>query len=592
MTSLLTVLSLVICSDVPATQPSGIKWIYVLPMSHLDIGFTAPPSDVAAKMAAATEQALDEAAVNPDYVWNYEEFWQLEQWLTKKPSAERQRQLVELVRSGRFGVGATYHTPHSSLMSEWMLMKLCEPANTWARQAGLKLDWAVLNDMPGHPPDLPRVLARSGVKYLVMGINTGLSVPLDSRFCNHPFWWEAPTGERVLTWISGDAYLESFTHSGFDPGAARMFAKDKFQGDDMAIMHKGISETVARFLKTGYPHDAILRLHAFDNWGSAVSLNLPRFARQWNESGDGPRIRVATPRMFFEHILATAKEPLPVYRGGFGGEWDRIKHSVPTAVRRMRSAETILRKEQVPCDDPRMQSLLTLYEHSFPNGTGWPDLLTESQLLRHIREQNDCVAVLPGESTPWPVHGRAAPLDMRGDGALIPNGLYVANGPLFGQFVSKELKQLGPDAWNALEPRRTEDGVWQFRHRLNRDKLVNRELVVWAWPLPGGASQFRARVRTATGWMQLPEDRLDHHFDNNWFSPWATQIGDQEIEADVPLSFCIDPVRHPNWLFALCFSQSLMAEFKGGVKRTMTVAEVYPTEDPIFEFTIEVRPRR
>ena len=89
----------------PVAGAASIERIYDLPMSHLDIGFTAPPSDVAAKMVEMTDKVLDRAAKDTNYVWNFETFWQLDQWLARNPSADRRRQLVELVRSGRVGVG-------------------------------------------------------------------------------------------------------------------------------------------------------------------------------------------------------------------------------------------------------------------------------------------------------------------------------------------------------------------------------------------------------------------------------------------------------------------------------------------------------
>ncbi len=113
---------------------AAIKRIYVAPMSHLDIGFTDAPSAVASKMVAMVNEALDQADKDPEYVFNIETFWQLDQWLATKPRADRQQRLVELVQSSRFGVGAAYVTLHTSIMSDWALDRLCEPAQDWARR--------------------------------------------------------------------------------------------------------------------------------------------------------------------------------------------------------------------------------------------------------------------------------------------------------------------------------------------------------------------------------------------------------------------------------------------------------------------------
>ncbi|MFQ5804866.1 MAG: hypothetical protein ACE5I3_00285 [Phycisphaerae bacterium] len=575
-----------------ADSPS-IKRIYVAPMSHLDIGFTDAPSAVAAKMVAAVNQALDRAAEDPDYVWNIETFWQLDQWLATKPTKDRRKRLAELVRAGRFGVGAAYVTPHSSMMSDWALDRLCEPAVDWARRHGLRLEWAVLNDVPGHPPDLPRFLAPAGVKYLVLGVNQSLSPPLVQKYCNTPFWWEAPTGERVLTWISADGYTEAFTQMGFDPDTARFFAPKRFESSNaMAVMRQGISAVGSKYARRGYRHHAILVLHAFDNWGVGTLARLPRFARQWNEAGEGPKIIVATPGAFFRDLLAKGDDLLPTYRGGFGGAWERVKIAVPTSVRRMRAAETRFRERGLTATDPGVRNFLALCGHTFGLGPSWPGLLTEEQMLRHNREQAEMVRALSASGQLWPIRGTPAPLSVTNDGTLMPNGLYLADGIGIWQFVGRTLKPLASDAWTALPPRRTEDGVWQFRHRIDRRKLLDAAQVVWAWPVETPAVQLRPKVRTASGWMQIPDDLLDGRFHNGWFSAWATRLDGVEIEADIPLAFCTAPEHFPNWVFALCLKQSREAKFKGGQSRRLTFEEAYPGEEDVLELTIEVRPVR
>lgn len=583
-------LGLAVSLAAPDADAASIERIYVAPMSHLDIGFTDAPSAVAAKMVAAVNQALDQAEKDPDYVWNIETFWQLDQWLATKPSEDRQERLAELVRSGRIGVGAAYVTPHSSMMSDWALDRLCEPAVAWAQRHGLRLEWAVLNDVPGHPPDLPRFLARAGVKYLVLGVNQSLSPPLAQKYCNTPFWWEAPTGERVLTWISADGYTEAFTQMGFDPDAARLFAPQRFEGGDaMVIMRRGITDFVAKYARRGYRHDAVLALHAFDNWGLGSSAKLPSFARQWNEAGQGPEIVVTTPGAFFSHLLANGAEALPTYRGGFGGAWDRVKIAVPTSVRRMRAAERLFRDAGLTGADPGVRNYLAPCGHTFGLGPPWPGLLTQEQALQRNLDQAEMVRALPGKGQVWPIRGTPTPLSVDNDGALKPNGLYLADGIGIWQFVGRTLEPLAADIWSALPARRTNDGVWQFRHRVDRRKLADPAKVVWAWPVSTPASQIRPRIRTASGWMQIPDDLLDGRFHNGWFSAWATRLDGIEIEADIPLAFCVVPEQFPNWVFALCLTQSREAKFKGGQNRRLTFEEAYPGEEDVLELTIEVR---
>ncbi len=372
-----------------------IETIYIAPMSHLDIGFTAPPSAVAAKMRASAEQAIRFAAADPDYLWTFETFWQIEQWLNAGPSPADFQRLIQWVQAGRMGIGAAYVTPHTGVMSGWALDQVFRLPTQWGRRHGLHLETAILNDLPGHPGDLPRFAADCGVHYLVLGVNLSFQSPLPQKIASTPFWWEAPTGQRVLCWIADRGYTEAFTDLGVHPGAARLFNREKFGGlSDRQVLEHGIGETLERYRKRGYPYDAILALHAFDNWGSGTgSAELPRLAKQWNESHNRLKLVISTPQAFMKHIEARYGRDLPVYRGGFGGLWECVRSGIPTANRIAGRAEAILREASAP-DLNDVRQLLVFYDHNFGMGApGWPTM-TYEEAVQHNREQAAVVAAL------------------------------------------------------------------------------------------------------------------------------------------------------------------------------------------------------
>jgi hypothetical protein len=95
--------------------------IYIAPISHLDIGFTAPPSQVAERMRHTIVQALAFADADPNFVWTVETFWQLERWLETNPPKPQRQRLLQLLRTGRFELGAAYANPHSNAMSAFLM---------------------------------------------------------------------------------------------------------------------------------------------------------------------------------------------------------------------------------------------------------------------------------------------------------------------------------------------------------------------------------------------------------------------------------------------------------------------------------------
>ena len=568
---------------------SEIEQIYIVPLSHTDIGFTAAPSEVARQYVASGKKALDAAKSDPDYVWNFETFWQLEQWLEGRGDSAK---LVELVRKGRIGISAAYVNPHTSLMSAWTLDGLFRLPVAWGKKQGLQLDWAMINDVPGHPADLPHFLAANGVRYLALGVNQSLSKPLPIEVCDTPFWWEAPDGSRVLTWISADSYTEAYMLYGVDPGTARFFNPKVFKdADPMAVMRQGISGMMARFEKSGYPYDSVLAFHGFDNWGSDPSRRLPEAMRLWNKRAEAPRIVLGTPGDFLRHIEARYGKDLPVRRGGFGGQWEVVRTGTPTAMARARAEEERIMVRSGRTDLPGPDAaaigrLLVYWEHSFGMGPPWPDLLTREQWIAHNRDQRDLVAGWALPHVEWP-KGKPLEIDQPAkDGDLRTNGLYYAKagfGPLAG-----EIRGALPErAWPSHTAETLANGHVLVRHSINRRQLEPEARIVWTWRLRDEDAQAPVVVDTATGDTRPDQDGLAGYRLDYWIAATRFQIGDTAFRPHGPFVFG-KKKEYPGWLFAKALDQELHAKFKGECAAVASFDEAYPGEEELYEFAIEI----
>ncbi|HEY6400440.1 MAG TPA: hypothetical protein VI479_03460, partial [Blastocatellia bacterium] len=82
--------------ELPAEQRTGsIRRIFVLPHTHLDIGFTLPPDQVARDYKDSIDIAIRLARENTDFRWTIESAWMLGEWLRR---TEDERQIAELRR--------------------------------------------------------------------------------------------------------------------------------------------------------------------------------------------------------------------------------------------------------------------------------------------------------------------------------------------------------------------------------------------------------------------------------------------------------------------------------------------------------------
>lgn len=591
-------------TDEPAAGATAIETVYIVPMSHIDIGFTAPPLDVADGAARHTQQALELARKDPEYVWNFEVFWELEQWLRPRqrpgfppaaspatrpaPAAPAVEKLLQLVRQGRFGIGAAYVNPHSSLMSAWALDQLFRVPTEWAREQGLTLNWATINDVPGHPADLPRFAAANGVRYLLLGTNQGLSKPLPEEVCNTPFWWEAPDGSRVLAWIAGkNAYTEAFIEYGIDPGTARWFNRQEFtQTEPLEVIRHGMQRLENDYARKSYPYDAVVLMHAFDNWDAGAAARLPDAVRLWNESVGKPRLVLSTPDHFFRHIEKNYGTRLPVRRGGFGGQWELVRLGAPSAMARARAREAqLLAASGQPAPDD-IRRLLVYWEHTFSLSTPWPGHLTREQAIQQTRQQWQVVADWPLPERPAKT-GEAVTLpDSEPAGALEHNGVCMAA----SAFITwKDFFPVPEEAWIERRTERLDDGTLRCRHRIDRHKLPDPAHLIWAWKLSEKESTAPIVVQTAAGSARWPEDNLGGYHPFHWVAPWGFQIGSTRFTPQGAFAFARPP-EHPGWLLCHFLSQGRTATFKGGQKAQMTFEEVFQGEDPIHEFIIDIRP--
>ncbi|MBI3737361.1 hypothetical protein HY256_12720 [Candidatus Sumerlaeota bacterium] len=559
-----------------------IETIYVVPMSHTDIGFNAPPSQISKDAVQSAADALDYATDHPDYVWVFETFWQFEQWLNAHPKDEK---VLKLLREGRFALNSSYVNPHTSLMSAWALDQLFRVPAQWGKEHGLTLDWAVMDDVPGHPMDLPQFMAANGVKYFAVGANQSLSKHLPDEVCHTPFWWESPDGSRVLTWISSlDAYTEAYMRYGIDPWTAHFFNPKVFKSDEpIENMKIGIGQMLDYYKEHKYPYDAVLAIHAFDDWGSKSSRHLPDAVKLWNEKGAKPKIVLGSPREFFKHIEDKYGPQLPVRKGGFGGQWEGVRIGTPSAMRRARAEEEVLKKSPLP-DPAEIKRLLVYWEHSFGMGCPWEDMLTHKQTVQHDREQYEETKGWPDGKIAWP---KGEPVELPSDGLLSSfkaNHLYTAKF-FFDSIVWTN--ELGKKAWMESSLERLPDGSLRARHKINRRELGKDADVIWAWKLKEEDRDKPVIVKTAAGSMNLSTDGLAGYTLDHWVVIDEFQIGSTTFRPHGPFYF-LRPENHKGWIVARVISQGLNATFKGKKKGTLKIEEAYPGEDLEYEFAIEI----
>ena len=336
--------------ELPAEQRTGsIKRILVLPHSHLDIGFTLPPDQVARDYKDNIDAAIRLAGENADFRWTIESSWMLAEWLRRTTDERQIEALGRLLREGRFALGAAFANMHSGLIGEEEMNRLVYLGESFRRRFRIPAEVAYQNDVPGFSWAYPRVFAGSGVKYLVTGLNLFIGGGNDFGVRNTPFSWVGPDGSKVLTWFTYDSYMEGY----------RWNVTSRASLDEM---EKTVPRRLAWLEKNGYQYDTYLLMASVgDNADPMHAYRTLTKIRAWNRRHPELPMQMCTAEEFFHYIIGKYGNKFKEAAGDATGHWEPVKLGAPEVAARMRETSSLL---------PAAEALATV--DTLLNGSPYP----------------------------------------------------------------------------------------------------------------------------------------------------------------------------------------------------------------------------
>ena len=318
--------------------------VYLLPHSHVDIGFTHKQAEVEQMQWRNLEQGIELAQKTADYPegaqykWNVEVLWAIDGYL-KNASPEKKEAFLDAVRKGWIGLDALYGSELTGLQRPEELMHTAAFANRIEREYGIPVESAMITDVPGYAWGIVPALVQNGVRYFSIGPNHmphlahgGYQVGFTfEAWGDVPFYWESPSGkERVLFWMTRHGY--SWFHDWL-----------------LGKLRKSGGAPILKFLdeldEEGYPYDLVqLRYTLADNGGP--DTDMPDFVREWNEKYAYPKLQIATTIEMFRDFEQRYGDKLPSYRGDLTPYWEdgAASSAVETAANR-NAAEQLVQAE-------------------------------------------------------------------------------------------------------------------------------------------------------------------------------------------------------------------------------------------------------
>lgn len=296
--------------ETSAALPVVRPWkVYLLPHSHVDIGYTKVQTEVESdqvRFLYTVLEAIENTADYPEgsrFAWNSEVLWHVDAFLKQASPADRKR-FAEAVRGGRLELDGLYGNQLTALCRPEELVQLLAFACNVRKQLDVPLDAAMISDVPGYTWGLIPVLASSGVRYFSIGPNRSDRIGGTlSEWGDRPFYWASPSGqEKVLTWIHGQGY--SWFHQGPLRDGERV----------LSYLHRLSAEQ--------FPYDMVALRYNIGGDNGPPDTELTEFVRTWNEQYVSPRLLISTARAMFQEFESEYGASLPTHAGDFTPYWE------------------------------------------------------------------------------------------------------------------------------------------------------------------------------------------------------------------------------------------------------------------------------
>jgi len=290
-------------------KPARKMTVYLLPHSHLDIGYTHLQPEVQRKQWDNIDKALELCAKTADYPpaarfkWNAEVLWALDSYLHEAPP-EKQQRLLNAIRAGQVELHALYGNELTGLCRPEELLRLMERAMTISRRCGVKIESAMISDVPGYTWGIVPAMAQAGVKYFSIGPNYCARIGRTmSTWEDKPFYWLAPDGQhKVLCWIPFMGYAFGHVHK--------------------SDMEKVLLEHLALLEKEGYPYDMVELRWTVGGDNGPPDADLPDVVKHWNAKYESPRLVIATTSQLFGEFEKRYAGKIPLVGGDFTPYWE------------------------------------------------------------------------------------------------------------------------------------------------------------------------------------------------------------------------------------------------------------------------------
>lgn len=276
--------------------------------THTDIGYTRSQTEILAEHLRYIDYALDFCDATDNYPefakfrWTCEISWAVSEYLKCRPESQIAR-LKKRVKEGRIEVASMYLN-FDELPDEQTLAASLYPLKEF-RDRGIKSELAMQNDVNGIGWCFSEYFADAGIKYVNMGTHGHRALICFEK--PTVFWWQSPSGKKVLTYRA-----EHYNQGNF-------FGIDK--GDFCAFEAKVLTYLEEMEAKH-YPYDVVAIQHSgYFTDNSPPSTRSCEMIKEWNDKYEYPKLRTSVASDFFKEVETKYADKIETIRGAWPDWW-------------------------------------------------------------------------------------------------------------------------------------------------------------------------------------------------------------------------------------------------------------------------------
>lgn len=293
------------------------QWtVHLVNLSHHDVGYTNLPSLVLEMQRQSLLQYLELARAADHYPDSaqqrivVEQCWSVDYFLRHATAGEAEA-LLARVRSGHVELTALFGNMTTELCGHESFIRNLYQGARLAQRTGVPIVSAEHCDIPGVARGLAEILTGSGIEFLDCAFPYydswggeadrpafwDVSAVFGNRETPGAFWWEAPSGRRLLVWSNNVG-----CNGENDPALPRLAAALRTYEDE------GYPYSVMRWPVTGSSRD------------NSPYVDFATTVKTWNEAWLSPRLICSTNANFYADLKVQLPADLPVHHGDIPGQ--------------------------------------------------------------------------------------------------------------------------------------------------------------------------------------------------------------------------------------------------------------------------------